>query len=428
MMHFRRFGWLVLAAAVLAILSTPAVAKADVVTAWNETFVDALYTARTAPQPGTRAGAIVHTAVFDAVNGIKQRYTQFHPEVITATPPRGASAPAAAIGAAHTALVALFPAQQAKFDSQRDATLAMLNDDDDGGPSTAVARGYAWGQAVANAILAWRAGDGFSATLPSYVVMPLPYWQPTPPAFAATPVQRVFANMTPWAMSSASQFLAPPSPALTSTQYTQDYNEVKALGNLATATPADIVTARFWNGQFDTVATIWNRVAESLAARRDVPLVDNARFFALVNASMADAVISIWNAKNTYNTWRPITAIRNADTDGNPATVGDPAWTPVLTTPVHQEYPSGHSGVSSAATTIFAAFFGNDTSFSVTSDAVPGTPRTYSSFSDVLAEVGYARIVAGIHFRFACDAAMHAGASVAENMLATQMLRLHGRQ
>jgi hypothetical protein len=269
------------------------------------------------------------------------------------------------------------PSQKPAFDAQLAATLASLSDDeDDGGGSQAVARGLAWGQTVANAILAWRSGDGFAAVLPPYVIGPLPAWQPTPPAFVATPVFRQFATMTPWTMTSSSQFLPAASPTLTSSRYAADFNEVKTIGNAATASPASIETARFWNGQFDTVATMWNRAAEPLAAGRHARLVDNARFFALLNASMADAVIAVWNAKNTFNTWRPITAIRTAGMDGNDATVADLGWSPVLNTPAHQEYPSGHSGVSSAAVTVLASFFGNNTTLTMTSDGLPPAPST----------------------------------------------------
>ena len=402
-------------------------AASGVVIDWNRTLVGALLAAHTAPQPGTRIGAIVQASVFDAVNGIKGRYTQFHPEVLTAEAPRGASAPAAAAGAAYTALVAFFPAQKPTFDAQLAATLATLSDDDNNGTSLPVARGLAWGQTVANAIMAWRAGDGFTATLPPYIVGPLPSWQPTPPAFAP-PAFRQFATMTPWTMTSPGQFLPPPPPALTSARYTQDFNEVKAIGTAATSTPELIATARFWGGQFDTVATMWNRAAEPLAAGQRMSLVAGARFFALLNSSMADAVIAVWNAKNAYNTWRPITAIQNADVDGNPGTTIDPGWTPVLTTPAFQEYPSGHSGVSTAASTVLASFFGNDTTFTVSSDGVPGEPRTYSSFSGALDEVGLARIAGGIHFRFACDTARQMGQAVADQNIATELRPLHGNQ
>jgi membrane-associated phospholipid phosphatase len=422
-------------------LAFPGVASADVVLDWNKTMVDALLVSRTAPQPGTRIGAIVQTSVFDAVNGISQRYTQIHPEVLGATAPRRASARAAAAGAAYTALVALLPAQKAIFDAQLAATLASLShdedddddedDDGDAGSGRAVALGLAWGQTVANAILAWRSTDGFTAVLPAYVVRSIPFWQPTPPALVTTPVFRQFATMTPWSLTSPSQFLPAAPPAVTSARYATDFNEVKAIGSAASATPELAATARFWNGQFDTVATMWNRAAEALAARKDTKLVKNARLFALLNVSLADAVIAVWNAKNTYDTWRPITAIRMAQVDGNDATIADPAWTPLLTTPAHQEYPSGHSGVSSAAVTVLGSFFGNNTTLTVTSDAFPpatSTARTYASMSDAIAEVGLARIAAGIHFRFACDAAIQMGASVAQQAMATQAVRRRDRK
>jgi hypothetical protein len=413
--------------AVIAVgaLTAPGVARAGVVTDWNKTMVDALYATHTAPQPSTRIGAIVQTSVFDAVNGIAHRYEQFHPEVLNAKAPPGASRRAAAAGAAYTALSALLPSQQASFDAQLAATLASLP----GGPgSQAVTRGLDWGKTVANAILAWRSTDGFTAVLPPYVIGPLPFWQPTPPAFATTPVFRQFATMTPWAMTSPGQFLPGPPPALTSARYTADFIETKAIGNAATATPANVETAKFWNGQFDTVVTMWNRTAEALVGQHHASLVDNARLYALLNASMADAVIAIWNAKNTYNAWRPVTAIANADLDGNPATVKDTTWTPVLTTPAHQEYPSGHTGVSSAATGVLASFYGNRTTFTITSDGLPpalSTARTYTRFSDAIADVSLARVAAGIHFRFSCDVAARMGAEVARQALDNAMERRH---
>jgi membrane-associated phospholipid phosphatase len=412
-------------AAVVA-LAVPGTASADVVTDWNKTLVDALLVARTPPQPGTRIGAIVQTSVFDAVNGIRRRYTQFHPEVLTTSAPRGASAPAAAAGAAHTALVALFPAQKATFDDQLAATLATLSDED-GGMSTAVRRGLEWGATAAEAILAWRGSDDVTgALLPPYVVEPLPSWQPTPPSPPClTPVARQFATMAPWSMTSPSAFLPQSPPALSSARYAQDFNEVKAIGSAATTPDLadEAATARFWAARFDTPVTMWNRAARSLAVSRDVPLVYNARFFALVNVSLADAVIAVYNAKNTYNTWRPITAIQNADIDGNDATIADPSWTPLLTTPCHQEYPSGHSGLSTAAATVLAAFFGDHTTFTVSSDALlDGGTRTYSSFSEAIDEIALARVAAGIHFRFACEAAQQMGEGLADYAMANELL------
>ena len=411
----------------LGALASPHVAAADVVTDWNRTMVSALLATHTAPQPGTRIGAIVQSSVFDGVNGIAHRYTQFHPEMLgDAGAPRGASRQAAAAGAAYTALVALQPSQQAAFDARLASTLAALSDDD--GTGAAVTRGLAWGQTVANAILAWRSGDGINAVLPPYVVGPLTYWQPTPPAFGP-PVFRQFATMTPWTMSSPSQFLPGPPPALTSARYAADFNETKTLGNAATATAENVATARFWNGApgGDTVATMWNRASADLADAHPKSLVENARRFALLNVAMADAVIAIWNAKNTYNAWRPITAIQHAEIDGNDATATDPTWTPVIVTPAHQEYPSGHSGVSSAAATALTSIFGDDTPFSMTSDGLPGVTRLYPNFAATTPEIALARIAAGIHFRFSCETAAAMGVVVANRAIATQMTRLHGK-
>jgi PAP2 superfamily len=423
-----------LAAAVA--LAVPGTASADVVTDWNKTLVDALLAAHTAPQPGTRIGAIVQASVFDAVNGIARRYTQFHPEVVPTNAPRGASARAAAAGAAYTALVALFPAQKATFDTQLAATLATLSDDEGGGMSTAVARGLEWGTAVANAILAWRASDDVTgALLPAYVQLPLPFWQPTPTPPSSppcvTPVARQFATMTPWSISSPSAFLPGPQPALSSARYAQDFNEVKTIGTAATTPDLadEAATARFWAARFDSPVTMWNRVGESLAMSHDVPLVYNARLFALLNVALADAAIGVYNAKNFYEAWRPVTAIQNAEIDGNDATVADPSWLPLLTTPCHQEYPSGHSGLSTAATTVLAAFFGNDTTFTVSSDAlVSGGTRTYSSFSEAIDEIALARVAAGIHFRFACEVAQQMGQGISEYALAHEMLFRGGNQ
>jgi hypothetical protein len=404
----------------------------DAVVAWNATLVDALVVSATPPQPGTRIGAIVQTAVFDAVNGITRRYAQYRPEAI-ASAPRGASPAAAAVGAAYTALVTLFPLQKGTFDAQLVATLPRSR-------GASAARGFAWGQTVANAILTLRSTDGFTTVPAAYVVGALPAWQPALPANAG-PVFRQFATMTPWTMSSSSQFLPAAPPALTSSRYAQDFNEVKSLGSLnsSSRTADQTAAALFWAGKVDTVATMWNRAANSLVQGNDLgpddsersgrSLTANARLFALLNVAMADAVIAVWNAKNTFNTWRPITAIANAGAYDNTGASPDTLWRPLLATPAHQEFPSGHSGASSAATSVLAAFFGTQRNFSVSSDGIPGvavTTRNYASFSDAVAEVGFARIAAGFHFRFACDAAMQMGDQIAGNALSTQMLPLRG--
>jgi hypothetical protein len=183
-------------------------------------------------------------------------------------------------------------------------------------------------------------------------------------------------------------------------------------------------TALFWNG--DTPVVIWDRGADDLADSNHLTLTDSARLLARMNVAMADAVIAIWNAKNTFNRWRPITAIQQALTDGNPDTDPDAGWTPLIVTPVHQEYPSGHAGVSNAGASTLALFFGDDTSLSLTSFGLPGVERDYTSFSSAVAQVSDARVFAGIHFRFSCDDAVLMGTEIADLVDNTVAVPVHG--
>jgi hypothetical protein len=408
-------------AGLVAPLAAPATATAaagtgtaapDTVTQWNLTMIAGLEAASTAPPPAARIGAIVQASVFDAVNGIDRRYAFYH--VAPAAPP-GASRAAAAAAAAYTALVALIPAQRPLFDAQLAATLAQISDDP-ADPGESVQRGLAWGTAVANDILAWRATDGFTTVPPPYTVGSAPGdWQPTPPLFLAppqAPLFRQFATMAPFALTAPSQFLPPGPPPLTSARYAQDLAEVQALGSATSTvrTAEQTQTAIFW--QDDTPAAIWNRVADQLAQAGDLPLAQNARLLALMNIALVETTIAVWNAKNTYNSWRPVTAIR---------ATSDPAWTPLLPTPAFQEYPSAHSGVSSAAAAVLASFYGNATSFTVTSAGLPGIQRDFTTFSSAVQQVENARIYAGFHFRFSCTDAATLGAQVAHYVTSTIM-------
>jgi membrane-associated phospholipid phosphatase len=380
-------------------------APPDTVTQWNLTMIAGLEAAAVPPPPGARVGAIVQASVFDAVNGIARRYAYYR---VAPAAPRGASRDAAAAAAAYTALVALIPAQKPLFDAQLAATLAQLSGD----PARSVASGLAWGTVVANDILAWRATDGFNAVLPPYVPGSAPGdWQPTPPLYGP-PLFRQFATMTPFAMTSPAQFLPPGPPPLASTRYARAVAEVQALGSATSTvrTAEQTQTAVFWQG--DAPAAIWNRVADQLAVADHVPFLRNARLLALTNIALADATIGIWNAKNTYNFWRPVTAIRAST---------DPSWTPLLPTPAFQEYPSGHSGVSSAAASVLASFYGNRTSFSVTSAGLPGVQRDFTSFSAAVRQVEDARVYAGFHFRFSVIDGAVLGARVARYATETLM-------
>ena len=300
-----------------AFVPTPAVAGADVVTDWNRTMIAGLEAANPPPPLASRIGAIVQTSVFDAVNGIERRYTPVH---VAPAAPRGASPAAAAASAAYTALVALLPAQKPAFDQELQATLAQISDDPSD-PGQAVVRGLDWGTTVANDILAWRANDGINAVLPPYVPGTAPgNYQPTPPLFGP-PAFRQFANMTPFALTSPSQFLPAGPPPLSSARYAQDLQEVETLGSATSTvrTPEQTQTAVFW--QVDTPSALWNRVADDLADANRTTLTQNARLLALMNIGLADATIGIWNAKNHFDAWRPVTAIR---------TLLDPTWTPLL--------------------------------------------------------------------------------------------------
>jgi hypothetical protein len=293
------------------------------------------------------------------------------------------------------------------------------------GDDQSIARGLQWGKTVADQIIAWRASDGFTSLLPPYVPAGLPgRWAPTPPAFGP-PLFRQFATMVPFALISPAQFLPAPPPSLTSARYTQDFNEVKAFGSADSQirTTEQTQTAIFW--QADSPAAIWNRVADDLAGQRGGSLLGNARILALMNIALADATIAIWNAKNTYDTWRPITAIQQAHTTSNPDTSRDPNWTPLLATPAFQEYPAGHPGVSNAAATVLAFVYGDDTSFTTTATGLPGVQRSFTSFSAAVTQVEDARVWGGIHFRFACITAAQMGAEVAEYMIQTRLLPIH---
>jgi hypothetical protein len=400
---------------VLAALASPAVAGADVITSWNRTFVDALEATHTPPPAAHRSAAIVACSVFDAVNGVARQFTAVHVEPAA---PHGTSRAAAAVAAAHESLVALFPSQQAMLDARYAASLEGL------GSSAAVERGLLWGAQVADEILAWRATDGFSAVLPAYVPSTLPgRWQPTPPAFGP-PLFRQFAQMTPFALASAAQFTLPGPPPLRSARYAHDFNEVEALGRVDSSvrTATETETAKFW--QLDTPAGMWDRVADDLAEQNPSSLVREARALALTNISLADATIAVWNAKNAFDSWRPVTAIERADQDGNAETSPDPPWLPLLATPPFQEYPSAHSGISASAASQLAYVYGAHATFTVSSNGLPGVTRSFSGFSAALSQVADARIFAGFHFRFSCDDALVLGNEIARYIRSTQLLRI----
>ena len=391
------------------LLAIPAGVRADAVTDWNAIAVQATITGARPGPTGALDIAMTHAAVYDAVQAIEGRYEPYHTQI----PGASGSPVAAAAKAAHDVLVNRFPAQTASLDTTYQ--LYLLNHG-----LTEADPGVAVGATAAAGIIALRAGDG-SFPVPT----PTPFiggtdpgvWRPTPPAFAPM-VTPWLGNVTPFPLLSPSQFLASPPPPLTSHQYAKDYNEVKALGALTgsarTAEQTDM--AHFWNSNY---VVLWNRVFREMAAAHVSDIADSSRLFALADLAMADAIITSWNSKNYYVTWRPITAIREGDNDGNPLTVGDPNWAPLITTPAYPDQTSGANNFSSSALRSLQLFFGtNSMAFSVTTTNTGAFPpsqgtRTFTHFTDAAEEVVNARIYEGIHFRFADEEARQQGKRVA---------------
>jgi hypothetical protein len=325
----------------------------------------------------------------------------------------GADATAAASAAAHDVLTSLFPTLQASFDTALTYSLAGVAD------GAAETEGVQLGEEVAAQVLAARANDGSTATV-NYVPGTLPgQWQPTPPAFAAAAFPQ-WANLAPFAMTSSSQFRPEDGPpALTSDEYAQAYNQVKELGSATSTTRTADQTqlAQFWAdgaGTF-TPPGHWNQIAEEAALAQGNSLAENARLFAVLNFALGDAAITSWSAKYRDNFWRPVTAIRAGDTDGNNGTVADVGWTPLLVTPPFPSTTSGHSTFSATAATVLTAFFGEGFRFSDAGDRTqPASPRTFSSFQSAANEAGMSRIYGGIHYTFDNTLGLSSGRALGE--------------
>ncbi|MBX6313047.1 MAG: vanadium-dependent haloperoxidase, partial [Isosphaeraceae bacterium] len=241
-------------------------------------------------------------------------------------------------------------------------------------------------------------------------------WRPTPPGFLP-PVLPNWPLVTPFALKAASQFRPGRPPALTSSAYARSFNQVKSIGaaNSTTRTPEQTEIARFWLDGSGTSTPVghWNRIAEDVAIARGNTLAQNARLFALLNIAEADVGIAAWKAKYTYNFWRPITAIREAATDGNRRTVADPGWTPLVVTPNHPSYPSGHADFSGAAARVLADFFGTDrVAFTSRSEAPLDVTRSYTRFSQAAKEAAMSRVYAGIHWSFDVEDGLRLGQRV----------------
>jgi hypothetical protein len=362
--------------------------------------------------------AMVHTAIYDAVNTIDRTHHPYHVQLAVSP---GASREAAAAQAAHDVLASLYPARQAIFDTALANSLSTIPN------GTPKAGGLAIGQQVAAEIISLRSTDRSGETL-SYTPGTLPgQWRPTPTAFAPS-LLPIWPLVDPWCMDNGSDFRHSDGPPGVSTpQYAAALNEVKALGRAtgSTRTQEQTDIARFWadGGGTSTPAGHWNRIAQTVAAAQGNTLSENARMFALLNLAEADAAIVSWDNKYEYDFWRPVTAIQLAADDGNDATTADPDWTPLIGTPPFPSYTSGHSTFSGAAAEVLKQFYGTDSiSFTTSAEGAPGVAdRSFTSFSQAAEEAADSRLYGGIHYRFDNEHGMQNGVALGQFVFANEL-------
>jgi hypothetical protein len=383
---------------------------------WNKTLLVILRTPHSQPANlhPTRSYAMMHVAMYDAVDAIDGGHALYRVAIPLISPQ--ASKEAAAANAAHDVLVSLYPSFQSQIDARLQQALAEIPDGKN------KSDGISIGKIVAAHVLSLRAHDADDPTPAPYVPSGEPgNYQLTPPNFAPAQFTQ-WAKIAPWALSSASQFRPGPPPALISDEYTKVYDEVKSVGFIdsTTRTEEQTVVAKFWNG---AIQNYWNEITQTAAVSHQLNLVDSARLFALVNLSLADSVIAFYDAKYSYQFWRPVTAIREAADDGNPKTDPDPNWLPLNTkTAPDPSYPGAHSAISYGAAQVLGSFLGDQFDFAVTSEVLPGVLRNFHSFSAAAEEAGLSRIYAGQHFRSDHVAGRNLGSNVGNQVFKTLLL------
>ena len=389
------------------VLLAAADARADVISDWNAIAVQSTITANRPGATGSVDLAIVHAAMYDAVQSIEKRYEPYYVEVPGAT----GNPIAAAARAARDVLVNRFSSQTDTINTNYEQYL-ITRGIPENDPGVAV------GVAAAAGIIAMRSCDGSFPTTPQPPFVGgtgIGVWRPTPPA--NQPMQAPWlAKVTPFLMTRPSQFRSDPPPAVTSRQYARDYIEAKAVGALngSTRTPDQTDLAHFFAGN---TLVIWNRALRDVSNANVTSVAESSRLFALAEMSVADALIACWNDKTHYVFWRPITAIQEGENDGNQFTVGDPTWQSLIVTPPYPDYTSGAVNFATAVNETFQHFFETDMmTFSVTTTNTMPTmqdTRAYTRFSDAIQDVVDARVYSGIHFRFADEAARRQGRSIA---------------
>lgn len=389
---------------------------ADVIADWNAKAEAIAIEKRLLPPPNAHGMAILHVAMFEAVNAVDHRYAPYKLKLAAA---RNVSKEAAAAAAAHAVLLAPYPDQRASLDSTLKASLGVIPDGE------AKTKGVELGEKAAAELLALRADDGANAP-ESY----RPYAAPGVYVPTVVPVSSTYGAVKPWVMEKGSHFRPAPPPALDSVTWTHDVNEIRELAgrNSTKRTPEQSAIARFW---FMTGPQAWNPIVRQLASLKKLDLIGSARLFALVAMATDDAFIAVFDAKYHYNFWRPVTAIRNADLTGNKATPRDASWLPfgqsalpLGDTPMHPEYPCAHCITATAAGEVLKSVFGNDIpEVSMTSPTASGVTRKWTRIQDYCDEVALARIYAGFHYRNSTEVGAEMGRKIGALTVSSQLRR-----
>jgi len=382
-------------------------ACADTIMDWNAKADAIAAEKQILPAPHSRALAMLHIAMFEAVNAVEHRYA---PYKLTLSADRSTSKEAAAAAAAYDVLLAIYPDQKTRLDEALTASLSGIADPE------SRSKGIELGKQAAAGVLALRANDG-SVAQENYrpSAKPGAYVPTIVPSFSTV------GATTPWVMTSGSQFRPEPPPALDSQTWTRDLNEIREIGarNSTKRTAEQTTIGRFW---FLVGARTYNPIVRQAALAKNMDVVDCARLFALTSIAGNDALVAVFDAKYHYNLWRPITAIRNADITLNTATPREESWLPLGDTPMHPEYPCAHCITSATISTVLRDIVGDDFGeFSLTSSTAPGVTRKWTRLQDYSDEVSNARIYAGFHYRFSTEVGKEMGKKIGALTVATQL-------
>jgi archaellum component FlaG (FlaF/FlaG flagellin family) len=393
-----------------SIAKVPEVNEVDPVIYWNDIALRMIRSDATVPTIATRNLAMMSTAMLDVINSVERTPSL----LVSFATPQAVSVFSAVSSAAYEVLRYLFPRHKETLLAFRDDLLASIPND------TQKQAGLEFGARVGQAVIQLRRNDGWDRVTPYTPGSTVGNWQPTGPGFDVAQHPH-WGNVDPFVIQEPNEFVSPAPPSLTSETYARDFNEVKQLGEASSAlrTEQQKQIARFWadGAGTETPPGHWNRIAQDIAKSQQLGLAESVRLFARLNTALADTSVVAWQTKYDYDTWRPVTAIANAQEDGNSATSQQTNWQPLLITPPHPEYVSGHSAFSAAASTILSDYFGNEVAFTSESLGLPGVRKSFGSFQQAASEAGRSRIFGGIHFEFSNQAGQELGRQVANEVL-----------